>query len=371
MNANVYQISRLTFVIALSWILTNKTHAFPQLSDLSLEEKIGQMVMIDIPGRILTEKDINHIKQGFFGSVILFEYNIQNKRQVRKLTKALKKQTMQNQGLPIIIAIDQEGGSIDRIKRLKAPGSSAAPRKLGQGYPTKSSKDLIKNTSRSIAAVLNNIGINLNLAPVLDVSSNPKSFIYKRSYSANPYYVAAIAGHHIKAMEQSGVISTGKHFPGLGESTADSHTELPVINKSYVELINKEFIPFRKLKYSLGAVMLGHVLVPAIDPNYPASISKNMIKVLRQVIGYRGLIITDHLAMKALTNRYSFEDIIIKAVIAGSDVLTVAAGDKQEINTIQIIADAVRQGQIPISRINEATQKILNIKRHIIGQHKP
>lgn len=366
--ASVLNIFYLTSIrITLFFlVLAPKSHGFVKKSHMSLRDKIGQMIIVDIPKGQLSQKTKRHLKRGRFGGILFFRYNIASTHQTRTLIQQLQSRAINKSGLPFFIAIDQEGGTINRIKNLKTPASFKGARTLGSLFSKHTQANhRFQSATHQVASVLGRLGFNLNLAPVLDLSKNPKAFMYRRSYASDPKFVSKLAHQHITIMERSGVISTGKHFPGLGETTTDSHYSLPVIRKPYRDLVRKDFIPFHRLRNKLGAIMLAHVLVPAIDPIFPASISPKVIEVLRKVVGYKGLIITDHLQMKALTNQFTMADILIRSINAGANILTIAANDKHEWQAIDIIHKAVLSGQIPRKRIEESIDLILALKRHL------
>lgn len=336
-----------------------------RLESLSLRQKLGQLLMVGIQGRSFTPALDDQVRYGNFGGVILLGDNLGSEQDVRQLAAGLQNRSLMDSGVPLFIAVDQEGGEVNRIGPVVGQKSANYPARLvGRLYDydfVRSSK-LIKRESRSLALRMRSIGINMNLAPVLDLTDDTKSFIYQRSFGANPEKVSVIAKDLADSMRAAGVIATGKHFPNLSDTKTDSHLDLPVIFKKEAELNQHEWKPFKNLRKDLDALMVGHVLVPDIDPLHPASVSVRVGHVLRTKVGFRGLVITDDLKMGAIKNRYSMIEAVFRAFFSGYDIM-LGLWDQAELREIQnALEKAALKNYITEERINQSLRRILTLK---------
>ncbi len=202
----------------------------------------------------------------------------------------------------------------------------------------------------------------MNLAPVLDLTDEKESYIYQRSYGNDPLEVSYIAAKFANVMRANRIVTTGKHFPNLSQTRPDSHKDLPILERSVEELLAHELVPFRRLVRHLGAVMVGHVIVPELDPKYPASISVRAMKLLRQQIGWQGVVISDDIKMKALSDRYPLWEIVMRSIYADVDILCVAWGKDKQQETVRVIEQAVQTGKISLARIDTSVRRILTLK---------
>jgi beta-N-acetylhexosaminidase len=336
-----------------------------RIAEMTLREKIGQMMMVGIYGDRITVSEAKYLVDNAIGNIILFDQNITDEDQLAGMTSYLQEAVTASSGIPLIIAVDQEGGPVNRIGKisgLKYTRHNANT--LGKTFafaPRKAHKALY-NANLVLGKRMQELGINMNLAPVLDLAPERTSYIHSRSYGSSPDIVTAAAKSVVGGLKATNIISTGKHFPNLGYSKEDSHHILPVINRSISELKKYEFLPFFLLKDEIDAIMIGHVLVPDLDKIYPASISKSTINVLRHDIGFSGLIISDDLKMKALTMQYTVPEIGIRSVIAGNDILLAAWEKDKQVQIIDAIEKAVRRKVITEAQINESVARILTVK---------
>ena len=281
----------------------------------TLKEKIGQMIMIGLKGEELTKEEEQLLRNYSFGGFILFAHNLKEPKQILSLCRSLWE--IEKEHLPFI-AIDQEGG---RVHRLPAPFTHfPAAAALGRTGNTDLAYRFGLATARELAAV----GINLNFAPVLDVHSNPDNpVIGDRSLSSDPRQVATLGWSVIEGLRDGGIIPCGKHFPGHGDTTKDSHLDLPVVEKDLTALRAIELPPFvRACRNQIESLMTAHVLYPSLDRDYPATLSQAIIgRFLREEIGYQGVVFGDDLEMEAISKSYSLEAAVERAVRAGVDVL--------------------------------------------------
>lgn len=322
------------------------------MSKMTIEEKIGQMLIIyDTHENVDDElkQFINDIKPGGF---IINQSNITTFAKTKKYIEDLKI----NSEIPLIISIDQEGGKVQRLQNLEDKKATYVPSMLDLGKTN--DLNLAYEVGKVLAEDMRTLGINVVYAPVCDVFSNPyNEVIGNRSFGSDPNLVANMCVSLGKGLEDNGIIATYKHFPGHGDTTTDSHTSLPIIDKTYEELLNNEFIPFKNaIENDAKIIMIGHIAFPNLTNNdTPSSLSKEIVTdLLKNKLGYDGLVITDALNMGALTNNYSNEEIYVKAVQAGVDILLMPNDAKGAIDTIK--------KNIFVERIDESVKKILLFK---------
>ena len=332
--------------------LTLEENVELMLENMTIEEKIGQMLIIyDTHETVDKElkEFIDDVKPSGF---IINQSNITTFAKTKKYIADLKA----NSDIPLIISIDQEGGSVQRLQNLEDKKATYVPSMFYVGK----TKDynLAYEVGKVLAEDMRTLGINLAYAPVCDIFSNPNNkVIGNRSFGTSPNLVANMCTSLGKGLEDNGIIATYKHFPGHGDTATDSHTSLPVINKTYTELLNNELIPFKKaIENDAKIIMVAHIAFPSLTGNNtPSSLSKEVITdLLKNKLGYDGLVITDALNMGALTNNYTDEEIYVKAVEAGVDLLLMPSDAKEAIKAIK--------NNISEERIDESVKKILLFK---------
>lgn len=319
--------------------------------------------MIGFHGTTLTDELKGMVLDYRVGGVILFSRNIESPSQLKDLCNSLQKLSIKSHKIPLLIAIDQEGGRVFRLK----PPFRQYPSYGELGWA--GSEDAVRSNALLMADELIEIGVNMNMAPVLDVNTNPKNpIIGDRSFSSNPEVVARLGACVIKAFHEKGIIAVGKHFPGHGDTFSDSHLELPVINHEVERLEDIEFKPFvNTFKTGLRAIMTAHVLYPALDPDYPATMSERIITdILRKKLGFNGVVITDDLEMKAIENNYHPEISAIQSVKAGVDMLLICHSRDKQIELFNSILKAVESGEIKEDRIEESLYRIARLKKDFI-----
>ncbi len=333
------------------------------LETLTLEQRVGQMFMVSLYGSQLTDVGHDFLQRWQPGVVALFGNNAGAPQQVTALTNAFQQTITDAGGLPLLIAVDQEGGLIahltDGFTTFPAPMLITAT-----GDP-----ELAYAVGEAIGRELAAVGINMNLAPVADLETNPNNpIIQRRSFGSDPNLTAPIVASFARGLQGAGVLATLKHFPGHGDTSADSHVVLPVVNHPRERLEAVELVPFQAgVAAGAEAVMVAHIWYPALEPqeNVPATLSHNIVTgLLREDMGFDGLIMTDALAMDAIDTIYSYEDATVMAVQAGVDLLAFGtnAGLQTQGQAIQAVVDAVRAGLIPEERINASVQRILDVK---------
>ena len=331
-----------------------------KLDNMTLDEKIGQMITIGIDGYSVDDTAKQLITDKKVGGVILFKNNISNSNQLLQLINDIKGINSTNK-IPIFISVDQEGGRVNRLpSEIKSLPSNEV---VGNKNDNKLAYDIGKN----IGYTLGSFGFNMDFAPVLDVNSNPNNTVIgDRSFSNDKDKVASLGASEINGFKDSNIISVAKHFPGHGDTSIDSHYALPIINKTLDELKSVEFVPFKKaIEEKVPAIMVSHILMPQIDANNPASMSKTIITyILRKDLKFDGLIVTDDMTMGAVTNDLDITTACINAINAGADLLLVCHGYDNEINVINAIKDSINNEIIPIDTINKSVYRILSLKEN-------
>lgn len=340
-----------------------------------LDTQIGQMLMAGFRGLEIDRNSpvIKDITQYHLGGVVLFDYDVPTKNPVRNIqspgqVKALIDSLQKYAEIPLLIGIDQEGGKVIRLKPKFGFPPTVSPQYLGQLNNVDSTRMYAKQT----AGILNKLGINMNLAPGVDVNVNPENPIIgslERSYSSDPEIVTRHAKTYIEAFEEYGVITSLKHFPGHGSSKHDSHEGVTDVTLTWQE---EELIPFRRLVASGNAdvIMTAHIYNAKLDPSYPATLSKPIITgLLRDSLNFDGVIISDDLQMKAIRSYYGLEKTIEMSIKAGVDILVFANNSifDEEIvaKAHQIIKGLVQSGEIPRERISQSYKRIMELKRHL------
>jgi beta-N-acetylhexosaminidase len=302
---------------------------------------------------------------GEFGNVIFFERNLVDEDQTRVFIRQLQDDAVVRTGVPMLTAVDQEGGRVNRLGPLTGfKFMRHGARTLGDlySYAPQKARQVVNRLTADVAHAMRSLGFNMNLAPVLDLTDDQASYIYDRSYGGDPSRVSRIAADYAAIMRQNRVVATGKHFPNLSLTRTDSHQALPRLDRSLAQLESYEFVPFRSLKDQLGAVMVGHVMVPELDPKLPTSISPAAMKALRERVGFRGVVISDDLKMKALSSRFPFYEIVLRSVFADVDILLIAWDKDKQLEAVDVLERAVAKGKLPVARIDRSVRRILSLK---------
>ena len=334
------------------------------LSNMTIDEKIGQMMIIYYSSQSMDstlKKAIEDVKPGGF---ILFSDNMSSYDGTLRLIKDIKSLSK----VPMFISIDEEGGRVQRLLSVKGTDVSDVPSMYDVGL--KNDIELTYNVGKLIAEELRVFGINLDFAPDIDVYSNPNNTVIgKRSFGSDKELVAKHGLSLAKGLEDNGVIAVYKHFPGHGNTAVDSHKSLPILDLTKEELENVDVYPFKEaIKNNASMIMVGHLAVPKITgDDTPASLSKKLITdYLKKELGYNGLVVTDALNMGALTNYYSKEEICGKAVEAGVDILLMPTSSRTCLKSVQ---DALKNGDVTEEQINESVRKILKLKYEKIEEN--
>lgn len=335
------------------------------IKNMTLKEKIGQMFIIHFwtdpnsNNKTLPAQTINDINEKKYGNFILFEYNTASKQGLVNLTTAIQNKVIEQTKIPAFISIDQEGGMV--VKAFNGP--TFFPGNMALSATNNPNNSYL--VGKAMGEELRNYGINMNFAPVLDVNNNPLNpIIGVRSYSDNPEKVAQFGVNMVKGLKESHVIATAKHFPGHGDTSVDTHFGLPEIPHDLDRLNKVELFPFKKaIQENIDAIMTTHIIFSAIDQQYPATLSKKVLTgLLREQLGFNGLIITDAMSMNAISQNFGMENAGVLAVQAGVDLLTFSGNQSHQNEAYKGIEEAVKRGEITEERINQSVRRILLTK---------
>lgn len=324
------------------------------VESMSQTEKLGQMVMIGIQGTKVDDDSLYMLNQYHMGGVILFDRNMENPEQVKQLTSDLQAQS--NEKVPLFIGIDEEGGDVVRMAEKLTPPPSQ--KEIGATGDIEQAKTWAIKTAKS----LKDMGINVNFAPVADVGSNDK-----RSYSTDTNTVIDFVRAATKGYQQENIIYSLKHFPGIGKGKVDSHVDSSNIDVVKEVLMTEDILPFKTIidenEPNDYFILVSHLKYPALDEEYPASLSsKIMTDLLRNELGYKGIIITDDMEMGAVANHNDFRSIGVKAIKAGADIVLVCHEYEHQQEVYLGLLDAVNSGEISQERIDESVKRIIKVK---------
>ncbi len=330
-----------------------------------LEAMIGQMLIVGFdglkPGEPGVERAVRQLERGQIGGVILMDRNIRSPKQVRKLT-ALFAGAKASQ--PPFIAVDQEGGRVQRLSSRKGFHRYPAARRIARSHGPLAAYFVYRRMAEELA----DAGFNLNFGPVVDLNLNARNHVINgrgRSYGSDPALVAAYAAAFVAAHRHAGVLTSLKHFPGHGSSPTDSHAKLVDITKSWSE---RELGPYRRLaaQHAIDTVMVGHLYHPEFsEDGLPATLAPNAVAWLREDLAFDGVVITDDLGMGAVRKQHSLKEALVLAVNAGNDLLLMsnhAKGEDPAARAIGAIRAAVEDGRIPKSRIADAYRRVTALK---------
>ncbi|MBC98816.1 MAG: glycoside hydrolase family 3 [Halobacteriovoraceae bacterium] len=340
------------------------------IQKLSLEEKVGQLLLVGFRGFGVSEEVETAIRDYHVGSVIYFDYdvvtksrrrNIRSSHQLRLLSEDL--QAISN--LPLFISVDEEGGKVSRLKSRYGFSKKPSPAELGHKFQWQ-----VRRSAEKLATELIDHGINVNFAPLADVNTNPYNPVIGslgRSFSEDPKEVEDYCRSFIEGQNKAGVISVLKHFPGHGSSRGDSHEGLVDVSQTWSE---KELIPFQNLIASGDAdmIMTAHIYNRNLDIKYPATLSKRTIQgLLRNQLGFEGVIISDDMNMGAISKHYGMREAIALSLNAGVDILLFGNNLVYDKNIAAkahgIVVDLVKKGTVPLARINESLKRVLLLKK--------
>lgn len=316
------------------------------------ELPLGQLFMFGFDGYSLPRRAREFLEKDQALGAILFKRNIQSREQVYDL----------NRSIPGLVSVDQEGG---RVARLRGICTDISPmREIGQ--LAKCDSELPYKIGYQMGRELKELGFDLDFAPIMDVDTNPKNpIIGDRSFSRDPDEVARFGARFIRGMQDAGIWACAKHFPGHGDTDTDSHLDLPVITHSEDRISHVELHPFRAaIAAKVACMMTAHIMVPALDPVYPATLSPTILTgILRQKMSYEGVIVSDDLEMHAVADRYSIREMVKLGLLAGVDLFLVCSKLDKTREAIDAAHDLVDRGEVPKERVLEALKRVSVLKR--------
>ena len=325
------------------------------VAKMSDADKVGQLLMIGIHGTTLNDDAKFMLNEYRVGGIILFDRNMESKDQVKTLITDINKAGKSAGLTPLFLGIDQEGGAVARMddKLIKVPPAE----EVGK-MPVEQAVSLAKQSG----AELKDLGFNINFAPVADLG-----LTYGRSYSTSPDEVVRYAGAVGKAYDEAGLWYSYKHFPGIGKTDVDLHADTSIVPVSKETLLSEDTKVFidliKQSKPNTYTIMVSHAMYPQIDSDHPASLSKAIITDwLRKDIGYNGVVVTDDMDMGALANHYTFGDMAVQSILAGSDILLVCHEYEHMQEAYNGLMKAVKDGRISKERLDESVKRILLMK---------
>lgn len=361
----------------LKWILTNPTKQEPDpvvhhisvfseppistevlttLKNLTIDQKVGQMIFAGVDGTSYNENVYNLIHEYYVGGIIFNKKNFASPKQTVQYINRIKDE---NTNIPLFLGVDQEGGVV-----AKLPGNLIPiPTNLEIGK--KNNEQFSNKIGHILGKEVKAFGFNMNFAPVLDINSNPNNpVIGNRSFGNTADLVSRLGISIMKGLQSENIIAVVKHFPGHGDTATDSHLELPRVNKSLPELEQLELLPFQQaIQDGADVVMIAHILLPEIDAASPSSMSEAIISdILRSQLEYDGVVITDDMTMEAITDHYDIGEAAVQSVKAGSDIVMVAHDYHKVTAVFKAIRSAVENGEISEERIDESVIRILQLK---------
>lgn len=355
----------------------NRSHS---RDPVPLDRMIGQMIMVGFRGTTARDAGVQtvgrQLRDGMIGGVMLMAHNITGRSQLKALTGSLKQSTAGRR--PPLIAVDQEGGWVQRLKGGNGFASTRSAKTVATTYSAEKARSVVY---AKMAGQLAESGINVNFGPVVDLditgARNPIIGRLRRSYGRDPDVVLSYARGFIAAHREHQVVTAAKHFPGHGSSLSDSHKGFTDISRTWTE---SELIPYRRLarKNAVAMVMVGHLYHPSFSdaPGQPATLSSKAIgHWLRAELGFKGVVITDDMEMGAIRKNFRFRDAVIQAVVAGNDILlysnTAKSDPKLALRIHEVIKTAVGNGEIPLQRIENAYRRITSMKDEWLRAGKP
>jgi beta-N-acetylhexosaminidase len=335
---------------------------------LATRRDIGQFLIGSMPGTTIPVELRSLAKEFDLGGVILFGRNIEAPEQVAELSAECE---ALGRTMPAWVSVDQEGG---RVARLKEPFTRWPPMAT-LGRAGKESEALAVRFATALAEELKAVGITLDYAPVLDIHTNPKNpVIGDRALAEKAEDVARLGRVIIRTLQGAGLAACGKHFPGHGDTSTDSHFELPLVDHPPDRLRAIEFEPFRAaVAEQVAFIMTAHVLVPSLDEEKPATLSSRVVqKLLREELKYDGVILSDDLEMKAVSAQYAVPDSAVEAIQAGCDAVLVCQGDVDlQARTLESLVRAVESGTIPAKRFDDAFMRLKRAKQKFLTPDRP
>ncbi len=332
------------------------------MAGMSLDQKLGQLLIVEYLGNSYTGTELQYmIAKQYVGGFLYQESNHNFEQPYNNISNVtdFSRQSMSDARIPLLIGTDQEGGLVNRLNVFHGYLPSAAEM-AASGNPK------VAYRQGSLAAQwMHQLGINADLAPVVDVHTVDPPVLESRMFGSDPLIVTSYAGAYLDGLQQNNIIGCLKHFPGLGAVTSDPHAGLPIVDRSMANLEKVDLAPYKLMiqKYHPAMIMSTDVLVPAIDPTLPAELSQKTInKLLRNQLGYAGVVITDGLYMQGISERWTLSQAAVLSIIAGDDLVEGPYSASQVADVVAALKQAIQQGKLTLDRINQSVQRILLMK---------
>ena len=330
---------------------------------MPIRHDIGQLLIGSLPGTTIPVEMRALAREFGLGGLIFFTRNVEEPEQVSELSHDV--QSLAGE-MPLWVSVDQEGG---RVARLKAPFTEWPPMAtLGRSGDV----TLARRFAAALAAELRAVGITLDYAPVLDILTNPTNpVIGDRALAETADEVARLGVAVIQGLQETGVAACGKHFPGHGDTAVDSHLELPLVEHPPDRIRRVECVPFAAaIRAEVAFIMTAHVFVPSLDDEVPSTLSPRIVQgLLREEMGYGGVIVSDDLEMKAIAKTYAVPDAAVRAVVAGCDALLICSGDVElQATTLETLVHAVEDGRISRRRLDDTLGRLRRPKERFLAQ---
>lgn len=330
---------------------SRKPGAAREVEEVSLREAVGQMFVVSVEGTEMNPYTERAIRERNVGGVLLFGANMDSEAQVRSMTSAMQSVAE----VPLLVAVDQEGGPVSNAPWVSS--QPAAAEVGARGDPAEA-----RRIARVMGGELLAAGVNADFAPVVDTGGG--AAIGRRSYGDDPELVGRMSAAAIRGFREARIMSAAKHFPNHGPATADSHTGRPAVRHDMETVREDDLPPFREaVEAGAPMMMVSHLVYPAIDPDSPASLSSAAMRLLRQELGFEGVVVTDDLSMEAATRGGSFSDAAVAAARAGADAMILSGTAAEQAAAQEAVVRAVESGEIPRERVYEAAEHVVQMKR--------
>jgi beta-N-acetylhexosaminidase len=335
------------------------------MSSKDVRRHIGQLAIAGFAGRSIPQ-DLRLLAREFdLGGVVFFGRNVEAPEQVAEMSRDAQALASE---LPLWVSVDQEGG---RVARLKTPFTVWPPMlTLGRSGDER----LAERFARALAAELRAVGISLDFTPVLDILTNRSNpVIGDRALAEQAEDVARLGVAIIRTLQSEGIAACGKHFPGHGDTSTDSHHELPVVDHPPDRIERVELVPFRAaVAAGVACIMTAHILIPSLDDQRPATLSPRVIRMIKEDLGFQGLVLTDDLEMKAISGKYGLAQAAISAIAAGCDVVLLCGPDPgAQVDAFEALIHAVEDGSLPVKRVEDALARQRRVKERFLASPRP
>ncbi|HET8842738.1 MAG TPA: glycoside hydrolase family 3 N-terminal domain-containing protein [Ktedonobacteraceae bacterium] len=339
-----------------------KARAAQLLAGMSLEQKLGQLIVVEYLGNNYKNSGLQYMVQQQYVGGVLYQYvnhNFDDPYNTVDAMAGFSRQIQSDAKIPLLIGTDQEGGQVNRLWTFHGDLPSA------EAMAATGDSQYVYNQGEQAAKWMLELGINSDLAPVVDVHTVDPAILQDRMFGKTPEAVSTYAGAFLDGLQQNGVAGTLKHFPGLGAVTSDPHYGLPTINRSMSQLESIDLAPYKTMisKNSPAMIMDTDVLMPAIDPNLPAELSPKAIDgLLRKELGYDGVVITDGLYMHGISERWTLSQASVLAIIAGNDLIEGPYTVAQVGSVVTALKQAMQDGKLTMARLDQSVTRILTMK---------